>query len=51
MNFDPFTAFNCNSTKKDKTFKLTLELLIVMSDLIVQAEVMLEQPYLEGTVS
>ena len=34
MNFDPFTTYNCSSTNEDKTLKVTLELPIVMLDLI-----------------
>ena len=33
MDFDPFITFNCNLTNEEKAFKMTLELLIVMSDL------------------
>ena len=38
-----YTTFNCNSTNEDKAFKVTLELPIVMPNLI------LEKPNREGT--
>ena len=35
MNMKPFTIFNCNPAKRDKTFKVTIEL---PSIILVQAD-------------